>query len=74
MERMSGGGRDSSVVPFIYLDAPATTTATTYHLEIVAESSGTDVYLNRTQGETDVAGDFRGGSTISVMEIATGVL
>jgi hypothetical protein len=66
--------KDAKAVPFMFLDAPATTTATTYHLEIVTESSGSDVYLNRTSSETDIAGDFRGASSITVMEIAVGAL
>jgi len=74
MMRINAGSRDANNASFMFLDAPATTTATTYHVEITTESSGSDVYFNRTQGESDIAGDFRGSSSITVMEIAVGAL
>ena len=74
MMRINTGARDANNSSFMFLDAPATTTATTYHVEISVEGSTSDVFFNRTAGETDVAGDYRGSSSITVIEIAVGVL
>jgi hypothetical protein len=53
-----------------YLDSPATTSATTYKIQ-VASSGGTTTYVNRTVGDRDTtAYDLRGASSITVMEIA----
>lgn len=53
-----------------FLDSPATTSATTYKVQMF-NSAGTTSYVNRTQGDrnTTVA-DARYASTITVMEIA----
>jgi len=55
-----------------FLDSPATTSATTYKLQIGAinETDGTSVYVNRTGADTNEAGMSRVTSTITVMEIA----
>jgi len=74
MMRINAGARDANNASFMFLDAPATTTATTYHVEISVEALASDVYFNRTQGESDTANDYRGSSSITVMEIAVGVL
>jgi len=53
---------------FMFLDSPATTSSTTYKLQLMT-TSGT-AYVNRSSADTDVAGYFRTASTITVMEIA----
>jgi len=55
-----------------FLDSPATTSATTYKLQIGAinETDGTSVYVNRTGADTNEAAISRVTSTITVMEIA----
>jgi hypothetical protein len=50
---------------FNFLDSPATTSATTYKIQILATGSGT-AYVNRRRQDTT----FGGQSTITVMEIA----
>ena len=50
---------------FNYLDSPATTSATTYKIQILATGGGT-AYVNRRRQDTT----FGGVSTITVMEIS----
>lgn len=52
-----------------YLDSPATTSATTYKLQIMARSAGT-VTVNRSYADTDNVVFARCISSITVMEIA----
>lgn len=52
------------------LDNPATTSATTYSIQVRAGTAGT-VYINRTQGDADAVNDSgRFVTTITVMEIS----
>lgn len=55
-----------------FLDSPATTSSVTYKLQIGGDGDGVTLYVNRTQGDRDIAGyyDSRGASSITVMEIA----
>lgn len=53
-----------------YLDSPATTSATTYGLDIAAGDNTTTTYVNRTPTDTDNNTYTRGASTITVMEIS----
>jgi len=53
----------------VYLDSPATTSATTYKIQIRTAGAGT-IYVNRTITDTN-SGDFaRGTSTIVVCEVS----
>jgi hypothetical protein len=52
----------------VFLDSPATTSATTYKIQ-VKTNSGT-VYVNRTKNDSDSANTPRTASTITVMEIS----
>lgn len=54
----------------IFLDSPATTSSTTYGVDIKAENGSTTLYVNRASNDSDVAGRARLASTITVMEIA----
>jgi hypothetical protein len=53
--------------PIIYLDSPATTSATTYKLQMRL-ASGT-AYLNRSSSDGDNSAHPRTGSSITVMEV-----
>jgi hypothetical protein len=58
-------------VSFTYLDAPATTSATTYSLRLGHRASGTEtVFVNRFFTDTDNARFARAASSITVMEVA----
>lgn len=52
----------------MYLDSPATTSATTYKIQIQAYAS--TAYVNRSGTDTDSNAYFRGMSSITVMEIS----
>lgn len=51
-----------------FLDSPATTSATTYKLQMRVDLAGTG-YFNRSYSDADVSSTGRGASTITVMEI-----
>lgn len=52
-----------------FLDSPASATAVTYKVQVLSDQ-GTAVYLNRTDGDSDVSYQTRAISTITVMEVA----
>lgn len=52
-----------------FLDSPATTSATTYKIQIACTTAGT-IAVNRTTDDSNAAGRMRGTSTITVMEIS----
>jgi hypothetical protein len=54
----------------VYLDSPATTSATTYKYQIAGQSSSYTVYVNRTGHDDNRWEDPRVASSITVMEIA----
>jgi len=54
---------------FNYLDSPATTSATTYGVQI-GNSGAATLCVNQSQADDNIAGRTRGTSTITVMEIA----
>jgi hypothetical protein len=53
-----------------FLDSPATTSATTYKIQLIVQAGGYTTYINRTNGDTDSAAYARFTSQITVMEIA----
>lgn len=53
----------------VYLDSPATTSATTYSVQARIGNAGT-VYINRGANDTDNSATSRGASSITVMEIS----
>jgi hypothetical protein len=53
----------------IYLDAPATTSATTYQVQI-RSGFGNAVLVNKSNQDTDSARGIRTASSITVMEVA----
>jgi hypothetical protein len=57
-------------IPVTYLDSPATTSATTYKIQLRWGTSGT-VYINRTASDRDTTDyEWRTPSNIVLMEIA----
>ena len=54
----------------MYLDSPATTSSTTYQVQIAAGDNVTTTYVNRTPTDTDSSTYTRAASTITLMEIA----
>ena len=59
----------SSPLSFSFLDSPATTSATTYKLQIASTAGSGTCFVNRTDTDLD-DGQIRMASTITVMEIA----
>ena len=55
-----------------FLDSPATTSSTTYKIQVVGEGNSSGAYVNRTQTDGNGTNYFnaRTASTITVMEIA----
>jgi len=53
-----------------YLDSPATTSATTYKIQVRTNNGSFNAYVNRTVGDNDEAAFARGVSSITVMEIS----
>ena len=54
----------------MYIDSPATTSATTYKLQTRTENGTNAVYVNRTIADTDSSVGMRTLSNITLMEIA----
>jgi hypothetical protein len=63
---------DNSVynVAFQYLDSPSSTSALTYHIQVSAQTAGSEtMYLNRTGTQADYQYTKETASSITVMEI-----
>jgi hypothetical protein len=60
------------VIPqnIVFLDSPATTSSTTYSVQIASENTGGTVFVNRTSNDGDNASRGRFAATITVMEIS----
>ena len=52
-----------------YLDSPATTSSTTYQVQVGGGTSSAQISVNRSQTDLDSANNARGASSITVMEI-----
>ena len=65
------GGRIIPSAPIIFLDSPATTSATTYDVRL-GHTSGTTqtVYLNRGDTDADAAYTWRGMSDLTLLEVS----
>jgi hypothetical protein len=58
-------------IPITFVDSPATTSATTYKVQMCTQNSGGTSYVNRNNADSDsVIFGTRTASTITVMEIA----
>jgi len=64
----SPAGATSGTLSMTFLDSPATTSATTYKIQISSDQSGS-VYINRNTTDTDSTNSTRSISTITVMEV-----
>jgi hypothetical protein len=65
----NGTGSNGLPASFCYLDSPATTSATTYKIQVFGWSSST-IYINLGPQDSGNAFRFRTASTITAMEIA----
>ena len=60
-------GQALAALPITFLDSPSTTSATTYKIQVAAEST---VYVNRTGSDSDASSFYRSTSSIIAMEVA----
>lgn len=60
----------SAPVSGSFLDSPATTSNTTYKIQVAMNAGSGTAYINRTMQDADNANQIRMASTITVMEIA----
>lgn len=65
----SGDPNAMWVFSMTFLDSPATTSATTYKLQIRGESATNPIVVNRSVSDANTATGLRGISSITVMEI-----
>jgi hypothetical protein len=69
--RLISGFEDSPVSFFTFLDSPATTSSTTYSVDIFNVRGGTNtVFVNRGSTDSDLSNTVRTTSTITIMEVA----
>lgn len=52
-----------------WLDSPATTSATTYKIQVCEPAAAATIYINRTSTDTDSATYPRGASSITALEV-----
>jgi len=65
----SGDGNAMWVFSMTFLDSPATTSATTYKLQVRGESATNPIVVNRSVTDANTATGVRGISSITVMEV-----
>lgn len=65
----SANGALQGSVAFMFLDNPATTSATTYKIQMKTQTALTTVAINRSVNDVDDPGYSRAASTITVMEV-----
>ena len=66
------GGADADSLlgsTVFYLDSPATTSASTYKIQVLNGNGNSTIYINRTQNDTNSVVTPRATSSITVMEI-----
>ena len=63
-------GNGETTEAWQFLDSPATTSATTYKVQIRSSSSGQTVAVNRSASDPDNAASGRNASSITLMEVA----
>jgi len=61
-------GNITNTQPITFLDSPATTSATTYKIQVWINANS--FYLNQDRGGVDSADRARGASTITLMEVS----
>jgi hypothetical protein len=60
----------STPVSGSFLDSPATTSSTTYKIQLAMSAGEGSAYINQTDQDADQSSQIRTASTITVMEIA----
>ena len=65
----SGGNYDIQNAGHMFLDSPATTSATAYKVQLRSNRDGTDWYRNRSWYDTDASSVFLATSTITLFEV-----
>lgn len=68
IQTVDTGSAQSGILHF--QDSPATTSATTYKIQVYNQNTGVTTYINRSSVDSDSAVYARSTSTITVMEIA----
>jgi hypothetical protein len=69
--RLISNFEDSPVSLFTFLDSPATTSSTTYSVDIFNARGATNtVFVNRGSTDSDLSNTARTTSTITIMEVA----
>ena len=63
-------GEHGAVATIVYLDSPATTAAITYQVQGQGMTTSETMFLNRAVVDTDNTTQWRGASSITVMEIS----
>ena len=67
---MTSDNNLAQAIAFTFLDSPATTSATTYKVQICSSYGSSPVVINRSITDTDASDRARTASSITVMEIA----
>ena len=62
-------GENATCMSMMGLDSPATTSETTYKLQWVTDTSGSQCYMNRMQTDTNNANYGHSISTLTIMEV-----
>ena len=64
------GGYQGNCASFEFLDSPATTSATTYKLQMLSGYQTNQIYVNRMYNNDNETYTVRAASTLTVMEVA----
>ena len=67
---LEGSTSEQFTSTIMFLDSPATTSSTTYKIQIRSNLGGATVTVNRSISDSDAAATSRNISTITVMEIS----
>jgi len=68
MKGITGGTRIAFTYGGVFLDSPATTSSTTYEVQVFTDGNG--IHINRSRNDTDDAEHIRGTSEIVLIEVA----
>ena len=65
-----GGQKALYSQTIVYLDSPATTSATTYDVRTRSQTAGFTAFINRSGSDADSSASVRGASSITAIEVA----
>ena len=68
-EGLSASGNHMTPMSISFLDSPATTSATTYKVQMQNNGGGSASYINRSTADGDSSSIVRAASSITVMEV-----